>query len=64
MIAEIVDEILVAGEVDVVDRSFGNIVKKFKFENVVHGPGKIQFFGFSITQNEDFSCVGDGNDKI
>lgn len=52
-IAKIFDDILVKGDKDVVDEVPKSIDVKLKFEKIVHGPGKLQYCGSSITQHED-----------
>lgn len=37
---------------------------RFKFGTLVHGPGKLLISGFSIVQNEDYTCTIDGDDKL
>lgn len=34
------------------------------FGTVVHGPGMLRYFSFSITQLEDVTCTFDGEDKL
>lgn len=46
------------------DKLLAAIDKKLKFGTVVHGPGKLRYFGFNITQHEDKTCVIDADDKL
>lgn len=64
MTAKTVDDILVIAEKDVVDRLLESTVAKFKFGEVVHGPGTLHYFEFNITEREDLTCTVDRDNKL
>ena len=64
VVAKIVDDILATGENNAVDQLLERFNSKFKFGTVIHGPGRLRYFGFNISQHEDFKCSLDGDDKL
>lgn len=62
--AKIVDDILVTGDTDMVDKFITGFNSKFKFGTVVHGPGNLRFFGLNLVQNEDYTCEINADDKL
>ena len=64
LLAKIVDDILVTGEVAVFENVLRMFNEKFKFGTIVHGPGKLRYFGFNVIQYDDYTTVIDGDDKL
>lgn len=64
MSAVIVDDILLTGPSSTTDAIVEAINVQFFLGTIVHGPGRIRYFGFNITQHDDMSITVDENDKL
>lgn len=54
IVAKIVEDILIAGVDEVVDRLISDFNERFKLGTVLHGPGKLRFNGMKFNQDEKF----------
>lgn len=64
MLAKIVDDMLLSGHSSTTDPLVEAISTPFSLGTVVHGPGKIRYFGLNTLQHEVVSIVINGNDKL
>lgn len=64
LVAKIVNVMLIAGDTFAVNHFLHAFNLRFKFETLVHGPGKQEFFEFSDIQNEDFTCTVNRDDML
>lgn len=64
LVAKIVDDVLLAGPNEIVDGHIRSFNDKFKLGTIMHGPGKLQFFGLNITQRPDFTIEIDADEKV
>ena len=64
IVAKIVDDIKVSGEVDFVVQFMKRFNSKFKFGTVASGPGRMRFFGINIEQAEDFTIHTEADEKL
>lgn len=64
LVAKIVDDILVTGVTNEVDKFLAGFDARFELGTVAHGPGSLRFYGMNIVQNEDMTCSIDANDKL
>lgn len=59
-----VDDILITGNPDVVDKVVKEIEERFKFGTVARGPGKLRLFDLNLIQNEYLPIETNGDDKL
>lgn len=64
IVAEIVDDLKGAGEGDRVKTFMAEFDRRFKFGDIMQGPGKLRFFGINTVQNGDLTIETDADDKI
>ena len=64
LVAKIVDDILMTGEKDDIDRFEHDFNATFKLGTGSSGPGSLRFFGLNIIQDSDTLSTIDGNDKL
>lgn len=64
LLAKIVDDILISGELSLVDSIIEKINSRFTLGTVVHGPNRMRYFGLNIIQDEDYNITVDGDDKL
>lgn len=64
VLAKIVDDNILTGEGDIMERFISDFNGIFELGAVVIGPGNLRFFGINITQNDDFSIETNANDKL
>lgn len=64
IVAKIIDDMILAG----VEEHANNFIKKFnsrfKLGKIIHGPGRLRFYGLNAIQHEEYSCSIDGDDKL
>lgn len=56
--------ILVTGEQSTFNKFLSVFNDVLKFGTVAHGPGNLRFCGIHITQNEDWICSMNADDKL
>lgn len=64
VLTKIVNNLLICGEEQVVDKAVSKFQNSFTLGTIAHGPGLLRFFGLNITQHEDYSLSIDGDDKL
>lgn len=64
VVVKIVDDILIGGQLDTVDKIVDQVNHKFKLGTIFHGPGLFRYYGLNILQHEDFSAEIDAEDKL
>lgn len=61
---KVVNDILLAGTADTVDLIISVINDWFKLGIIVYRPGKIQYFGININQQDAFAITGNADEKL
>lgn len=61
---KIVDDVLFAGDIDVIRDAIAQIKKQYELGTVVYGPGSFYFFGLMISQESDYTIKIHADEKI
>lgn len=64
ILAKTLDDILLAGPSRTTDAIVEANGMQFSLGTIVHGPGRLRYFGFNITQHDEMSLTVDGNNKL